>query len=217
MCDATCVVCRETLSTKQSGVCLECSQHFVSAPLPAELLKRVANEESGPLHTVCALYGLYPQAPFFEVLHAIKYHHTMDLAAEMGRRLGQFVRYSSRPVDGIIPIPLHPARRRERGYNQSECIANGIAEVLNAPVYCNVIRRARNNTTQTDLKHSDRKANVSGIFTLRSDASVPCGHMLVVDDVMTTGATILEAIRTMNCVSKDTIFSIGVLATTGKQ
>lgn len=217
VCDATCVVCRRTIEAHESTVCEHCSNTFVSAPLPSELAQRIPQTEGTREVRAYALYGLYAQAPFFEVLHAIKYHRTLELAFNMGTRLGDYVRIVAPKIDSIVPIPLHPARRRERGYNQSEVIANGVASRIGCEVQTTVLKRIRNNRTQTDLQHNMRQHNVAGVFALAHEGIDLGEHVLVIDDVMTTGATIMEAIRVLRKEMPQTTYSIGVLATTGKQ
>lgn len=137
--------------------------------------------------------------PGFEagaLLHAIKYKGRYGLAETLGRMLAQeHVGYGFFDgVDCIVPVPLHPKRQRQRGYNQSERLARGISQVTGIPVV-EAVRRTKNNVSQTTLDSSQRADNVRGIFEPRPETSetVRGKHVLFVDDVITTGAT------TCNC------------------
>ena len=144
------------------------------------------------------------------------------LGRELGIRMraaGRFSRPVKEPVTGemipgiqaIVPVPLHPLRRWKRGYNQAEIIAQGLAEGFtvqgsgcvgadNLPVVTDLLLRARYTRTQTKLSAEGKQRNVAGAFVLRPKAAARLQaqgirHLLIVDDVMTTGATLSEAIR----------------------
>lgn len=131
--------------------------------------------------------------PNFEIgqlLHDIKYRDRKDLAAYMGRLVAQEHLTSGffDTIDAIQPIPLHPNRQRQRGFNQSECLAQGIAEVTGLPIV-DLVRRTKDNLSQTHFEHAERRKNAEGIFeAVATDAPLP-RHILILDDVITTGAT----------------------------
>jgi ComF family protein len=98
-------------------------------------------------------------------------------------------------VDGIVPVPLHWRRQLERGYNQSHFIAEGIRQVVELPVWKNVVRRVKDNASQTRLNAQQRMENVEGIFELKRPERIAGKHVLLVDDVMTTGATLASCAK----------------------
>jgi competence protein ComFC len=123
-----------------------------------------------------------------EVIHRFKYN-----GAEFFQPLlNQWVRvYSSvfkGSPDWIVPIPLHPLKERERGFNQAECLAEAVAGVLGVPMIRDAVQRVKNTETQTHLSRTKRLANMNGAFTLRGNQRL-MGTVMLVDDVMTTGAT----------------------------
>lgn len=137
--------------------------------------------------------------PGFEagsLLHAIKYRGRSGLAVTLGRMLAQeHTAYGFfEGIDAIVPVPLHPKRQRQRGYNQSERLARGVSEVTGLPII-EAVQRTKDNVSQTSLDTSQRADNVKGIFRLRPEAEtdVRGKHILIIDDVITTGAT------TYNC------------------
>ena len=95
-------------------------------------------------------------------------------------------------MDMIIPLPLHRNRKRKRGYNQCDFIAEGIKEVTGLPIERDVVLRMVDNTSQTHLLSSERKENVKDIFELKHPETIKGKHLLLVDDVITTGATTIS-------------------------
>ena len=112
------------------------------------------------------------------------------IGEELGRVLGERIRDVGRGESGVVvPLPLHRSRLRERGYNQCACIARGVAAVTGRPVDHRLVRRVRFTASQTTLGHEERRDNVRGAFAVRPHASVAGMTVLLVDDVVTTGAT----------------------------
>ena len=118
-------------------------------------------------------------------------------------------KYSS--IDYIIPVPLHPKKQKKRGYNQSDCIAKGLSESMNIEYLSNVLIRTVNTSTQTKKHKEERWRNVSGVFDVVDAEKIQEKHILLVDDVITTGATIEHC--AMNLIEKANCkVSIGCLA-----
>lgn len=139
--------------------------------------------------------------PNFEIgklLHEIKYHGRDDLAVYMGRIMAQEHLRTGffDTIDAIQPIPLHPNRQSKRGYNQSERLAQGIAEVTGLPIV-NLVKRMKDNASQTQFEHADRRKNTEGIFeAVATDRPLP-RHILIIDDVITTGATCISCAQAL--------------------
>ncbi len=124
------------------------------------------------------------------LLVQLKYNHRPDIGVKMGRYIASQLLEKDffNGIDGIVAIPLHWIRLLERGYNQSAQIARGISEVTQIPVNSNVVRRVTNNKSQTGIRDtSERRKNVQDIFVAKETT---LEHILLVDDVLTTGATI---------------------------
>ncbi len=131
------------------------------------------------------------QEPLRGMIHALKYHKRRALALPLGTLLAQ--RWQAAPagtVDGILPVPLHPERLRERGFNQSELLAQSVAGTLGVPLRGDLLWRERATVPQVGLSRQERLLNVADAFCAHPDAAG--GRWLLVDDVCTTGAT-LEA------------------------
>lgn len=128
------------------------------------------------------------------ILFQLKYHNHPQTGLWLGRLLGQALLSSNRftNITAVVPVPLHPRRQKQRGYNQSQLIAQGIAEVCGWPVLSQAIYRPVFTTTQTRHNRETRLLNLQQAFAAHIAAPGPTEHLLLVDDVITTGAT-LEA------------------------
>ena len=128
------------------------------------------------------------------LIHQLKYKGNIKIGVYLGEMAGKTLLNSNRfnTVDALIPLPLFADKERQRGYNQAAVICNGISMVMNIPVIKDNIIRQRFTETQT-LKHrTERWENVSGSFAVKNAVALKGKHLLLVDDVVTTGAT-LEA------------------------
>jgi ComF family protein len=142
-----------------------------------------------------------PVEPASSIVHALKYGGWSRVAGEMAERMGRL----SWPLDvveeraGLVPIPLASARKRERGYNQSALIAAGLSERWRIPVWENLILRSRETRSQTRLTPEQRLGNVAGSFRIDAQkAGIVLGaHVVVVDDVVTTAATLNECAKVL--------------------
>lgn len=157
---------------------------------------------------IIARHRFIETAPIRSLIHSAKYAGMMRLARELGKCLQQDLQQVE--YDAIVPVPLHRARLAERGYNQAEELAKG----LNGVIAAKAVRRIRPTQSQTGLHVEERIENVRGAFALgRQAASLRGKHVLIVDDVMTTGATIASVAETVMGAEPRTI-SIATLAIT---
>ncbi len=126
-----------------------------------------------------------------QLIHSLKYYHRPEVGIQLGEQLGEMIKEhpALRDLDGIVPVPIHPRRRHERGYNQAEKIAEGIAAVLGRPVYANALKRVVFKGSQTKKTRYERVENTRESFGL-GQGDFTDQHLLIVDDVLTTGATI---------------------------
>jgi len=131
------------------------------------------------------------------LIHSMKYKGVREIGEELGRIYGFSLADSDflKGTDLIIPVPLHPRRKRERGFNQSELIAEGISSVTELPVDCLSLERKVVTSTQTKRSRYDRWENVEGIFRVSRPEMLRGKHILLVDDVITTGSTIESCVN----------------------
>ncbi len=189
-----CCACGEELVGEQGALCISCRLHLPLsnfAPRPANPTEmRLA----GRVPFVAATsYLLFAQGNIAQrLLHAIKYRHATPLAKQLGKQLGISLKESHRfdDVEVIVPVPLHYRRLCHRGYNQSLLLSLGIAEVFARPVDERLLQRKVDTGTQTRLSRKQRADNMQGVFALRHKDAFAGKHILLVDDVLTTGATI---------------------------
>jgi ComF family protein len=125
----------------------------------------------------------------------MKYEKMKSVGRMLGSQIGsRIAELNGMPFDYVVPVPLHKARIRDRQYNQSEFIAGGVSEILNAKVLKDALVRTRYTQTQTKLNKAERKENVKGAFEVnrKHKDKITDKNIIVADDVITTGATILE-------------------------
>ena len=127
-----------------------------------------------------------------ELLHQLKYQGKKEIGNYLGKLYGYELGdgITLKEVDVIMPVPLHPRKLRKRGYNQSHCFAEGLSEAMNIPVENNCLFRKKDTGTQTKKSRYERWENVEDIFGIRNIEKIKGRHVLLVDDVITTGATI---------------------------
>ncbi len=132
-----------------------------------------------------------------DLIHLLKYSNRRDIGVHFGEII--YNRASREGfldgIDGLVPIPLHKARKRDRGYNQSEVIAKGISSLGRIPILTKGIHRKKNTSSQTKLDYDERQKNVEDAFEINIDLRGK--HLIIIDDVITTGATTRELARTI--------------------
>lgn len=126
------------------------------------------------------------------LVHQLKYHSRKDVGLFLGKELGKTLQKSRlyKNLDAIIPVPLHKKKERLRGYNQAQIIADGISEILKIPIISDALIRVEFTETQTKKKRWERHENVKNMFNVQNEHKIIGKHLLLVDDVITTGATI---------------------------
>ena len=182
-----------------------------------------------PYAWAAALFFYHSDAGYRKIPQALKYKGVVAAGRRFGRLLG--MKLAGSPsfagVDAVIPVPLHWRRRWKRGYNQAEVLAREIAGVLHARMFPHLLFRSRATRTQTRLSVGEKARNVSGAFRLRPHArdiltacrkELPAGrdlHLLLVDDVFTTGATLHACYRVLRNAFPSARISIATLAVVG--
>lgn len=186
-----CISCGALLDSGGEHVCPDCWSAIKRATrnLPLFLETRRRLVASGAIAELVSLFVFEKEGPFQAIVHALKYSGIQQVGIELGRRVGSVVHEAGIRADAVVPVPLHKRKLRERGFNQSLLIARGISEVLGIPVRSDLVRRSKWTQTQTALSKEERQKNVEGAFECRTvQAEGLC--VLVVDDVITTGATV---------------------------
>lgn len=195
-----CVVCGHRLTVTEEIICARCNLHlprtgFQKNPYENEMAKLFWGQI--PIERATALFYYEAHAETANILYQLKYKNYPEVGVEMGRIMATELERSGffDGIDGIVPIPLARKRQRQRGYNQSLEIARGIQEITHLPICNKVVRRTAFEGSQTSKGRWERNENVENVFELMDTASLSGQHLLIVDDVVTTGATVIACAK----------------------
>ncbi len=217
-----CPVCGGTLRDDEGTFCLLCRAtvpqtnfwHHADNPVSHRLRDMI------PIRHASSFIWFVQGSKWQEAIHSFKYRERWRTAYEMGRWFGSELSRSMfyATVDCVIPVPLHLRRKLKRGYNQCDYIAQGISDGLSsgAEALSHTIRRTRHNTTQTALDSQERWTNVHDLFAVRKPESLAGKHILLVDDVITTGSTLVSCADAILRSVPDCHISIATLAASSR-
>lgn len=199
-----CTSCQDLLTPNRPPHCAQCPR-----PLP------------DPDHRLCpacrrAALGfdrawsacLYENA-LPHLLHLFKYSEKTSLRRLFGERMRRYLEDYQLPLrdaDCVIPIPLHPTRLRERGYNQAELLSRPLASRLGCPHETRFMRRRRHTPNQARLKRNERWTNIDGAFTMKQPLPETCKNIVLIDDLLTTGATASAAATTLKRAGAERVY-----------
>ncbi len=215
----TCEVCQNRLYAGESIVCTKCAttlERTLWRGREGNGIERIMWEKI-PIKRANATFHYDRTTNAEEVLFALKYRSKRHLGPYFGRCMAQDLEGTDffSGINAIVPIPLSRERLRQRGYNQSELIARGLAETTGLPVRCDIVKRIVNNESQTRVSPQKREENVRGIFSVCTDEDLSRMHLLIVDDVLTTGSTVMSCGKELakcgcNAISVLTLFVAGI-------
>lgn len=211
-----CAVCGERLEEGEQSICTLCrmeaplTRYWLEADNP--VLERC--RDFMPTQRASAFLFFIHQSGWRELIHQFKYRGQWKLAFKMGRWYGRCLRESGLydDIDLVVPLPLHPLKRWTRGYNQAEYLAEGIARELGVKVDRRSVFRQRNTQSQARKHRQEREKNVENAFRVRHPEKLRGLHLLLVDDVMTTGSTLVSCGKSILEASSDVKLSVAVLA-----
>ena len=216
-----CAVCGDSLAEGETFVCTACRFRIpmtgfaeqVDNPMRERLTSMI------PIHNAAALYYFVAESDWRQAIHDFKYRGRWSHARNLGIWFGHILKQSGNydNIDLVIPVPLHLRKRLQRGYNQSDYIADGIASVLGTKVSYHALQRKTNNESQTRHSRNERWDNVEGIFKVRHPESLHGKHILLVDDVFTTGATIISCCEALFAACEGISISVATLAISQKE
>lgn len=191
-----CFACDNPLLKHEEFLCTECLHGLPETDFHLRPDNPVINQFYGKINfeSAASFYYFSKGGKVQHLVHTFKYQGYRDIGLYTGKIYGEKLLQSPlfQNIRDIVPIPLHPSRFRERGYNQAELFARGIAQSLNATVHTDVLIRSYASETQTHKTRFSRWENVKEIFALKDNEKLSGKHILLVDDVITTGST-LEA------------------------
>jgi ComF family protein len=191
-----CESCRERAPRIQAPFCAKCSEPFSGAITQTFSCANCAHRT---LHFDLVVAAYRSRGLVRKLVHEFKYAHQRHLRHPLAAWLGETMndpRLRGRRFDLVVPVPLHPARERERGFNQATLLAELLARRISVPLRP-VLERIRYTTTQTAYDRAERMENLRDAFRLRKNMNVRELHVLLIDDVLTTGSTLSECARVL--------------------
>ncbi|MBR2400903.1 MAG: ComF family protein [Tidjanibacter sp.] len=190
----TCPACGKLLIDGEHSFCTRCRMDAPLTTQPYSPANRLLDHlrETLPIERAAALMAFPKGSGWREVVHRFKYKRQWRAALDCGRWLGDALAEGGwfYGVDIVVAVPLHPLKQLRRSYNQADYIADGVAERLERPRVRGAVVRVRNNPSQALKRTDERWDNVAGIFAVRNAKALEGKHILLVDDVITSGATI---------------------------
>ena len=192
-----CLICQTSLEPETRFVCKTCWSEFKVLPQPLLPVSQLDILHDQAAHFVQSLAIYFYSDQIQYLIHTMKYKNMPGICVLFGNALGHLIRehHFLRDIDLILPVPLHPIRYRERGFNQAELLARQIGGLNNVPVDGKVLKRLRYTDQQAKFSKQERARNVCGAFGIAHQSVVENKHIAVVDDVLTTGSTMNECAK----------------------
>ena len=189
-----CVACNQKQPIKDQLFCVACLFHLQPSDYHLQVENPIIDHFYGkiPIAHGSALYHFVKSGRVQSIMHNLKYRKMSFIGTELGKILGEKLKESRfyQNIDVVIPVPLHPKKHRKRGFNQSEKIADGLADSMGISVKADAIKRIVNTLSQTKLSRADRMENVKDAFQVTVNPMITDKSILLVDDVLTTGSTL---------------------------
>ncbi len=211
-----CQSCGDHLVQNEKVVCINC---LADMPFTSYHLERENNLEKELwgrcyVERATAMCFYRRGSRVQRLVHRLKYNGIKDIGIYLGEYYGSILKNSGflESIDLIIPVPLHPSKIRRRGFNQSLVIATGISNASGIDIVNNVLQRSLKSSSQTRKSRVERWENVEGIFEITNDSTLINMHVLLVDDVITTGSTVEACVLVLNKI-KGVKVSVAALAT----
>lgn len=210
-----CPACGRPLRLFGANICGRCSQnlpetHFFEAP--NNPIEKIFYGRL-PISAGAAAWYFHKNSALQALLFQLKYKSNKDVGLFIGKQMGALLAASERfsSIDALVPVPLHPQALSKRGFNQAALICEGIGQVWHKPVLTGAIARTKHTSTQTKQTRAERWDNMENAFTIKDPTSINGMHLLIIDDVITTGATIEACGKTLLTI-KDVRVSVAAAA-----
>ena len=196
-----CPACGRPLRLFGANICGRCSQnlpetHFFEAP--GNPIEKIFYGRL-PMSAGAAAWYFHKNSALQSLLFQLKYKSNEDVGLFIGKQMGALLAASDRfaTIDALVPVPLHPQALSKRGFNQAALICEGIGQVWHKPVLRSAITRTKHTNTQTKQSRAVRWENMENAFSIKEHTSIIGKHLLLIDDVITTGATIEACGKTL--------------------
>lgn len=196
-----CTSCGKLLIRQEDTVCLSCQYLLPKTGYESHSDNPLAQNFWGQVdfHAVTAEFFFSKTGKIQNLIHKLKYQGSRESGIFLGQQLGASLKKAPlfQGIDYIIPIPLHPKKEYQRGYNQSFIISQGVEKETNIPIVNDCLYRKIYTSTQTKKSREERLENVRDIFEIKNQEKLIGKHILLIDDVLTTGATLMAAGKTL--------------------
>jgi ComF family protein len=208
-----CLSCNSKLNFNQQVICDGCLSSIQRADklrLEFEFDKKFSSEKI--IDGFTSAFVFQSEGSLQSLLHELKYRMRFRVGNLLGNILAEEVNEQIKnwKVDFIIPMPIHKLRKAERGYNQTDHIAKTFGRILSIPVKKKIVKRIKFTRSQTKLNIDERKENMRGAFKVTADKEVKSKVILILDDVITTGATVTEAGRVLKEKGASKVYACSV-------
>ena len=206
-----CSGCNKKLSSNEKPVCSECLSSILIAD--EKKLQNEYEKNFSSQHIITDFYSRYvfeTDKTLQNIIHALKYQKQFKLGIYLGEILAEGIRSRKWQIDLIVPVPIHHLKKAERGYNQSDYLAKGLSKGLNIPYSTKLIKRTRHTDSQTRLHINERAINVANAFKVRNSKSIKGKNILIVDDVSTTGITLIECAKMFVTANASAVYACSV-------
>lgn len=189
-----CICCQDRLNSEEKHICISCLYNLPRTDHLVSDNNKLEDFFAGrfPFERIASFAYFVKGGSLQKVIHELKYHNNPKLGIFIGNLCGKEISRTgyAENIDIIVPVPLHKKRLHKRGYNQSLMIAEGIAEIIGKPIQSDNLIRRINNPSQTKNSRYERWINTEGIFETKDPSLFQDKHILLVDDVVTTGSTL---------------------------
>jgi ComF family protein len=197
-----CFCCKNYLTNNEKLLCLFCRNDLPLTNFSFETPNLVEKTFYGriPIENGTALFYFIKKGKAQQLIHQLKYNGQQQVGSFIGNWLGEEMISSERfhDIDCIIPVPLHHKKLKKRGYNQVTTFGQSLSKILNIPFYENILKKKTAINSQTKLVRFDRWRNVEELFYIENEVSLSNKHILLIDDIITTGATLEASYLALN-------------------
>ncbi len=211
-----CHACEQPLQYGEAYICLECQLHLPQTNFTNDIKNGVTTKFEGriPLVTGTALFYFTKISRTQQLIHHIKYKDKREAATYLGRILGEKLAQSPhyQGIDIIVPVPMHARKQHLRGYNQAELFANGLNDILHCKVENKALIKTKMTETQTRKSRLQRLQNTEDVYEVATPSVFNGKNVLLVDDVLTTGATLEACALAILAHAQDVRISIATIA-----